>query len=192
MKEILLFKPKDCQDCVKISRFKRKNEDTYVRQRNEKGKGIIVDRYNKAKALQTFNMKSRQAISPLITFVCTPIWQSEGLLPIASLPASNHLHSREASRLFSSDWSNFDYLDDDEDLEIDTREYAKEEDTQEYKAQVGATLDAPTVGNQKTKTQGSTLTFFLIVSQRILLGSNIVSYILKMNISLNVFHYFID
>lgn len=132
-------------------------------------------------------MKSRQAIIPLITFVCTLIWKSEGLLPIASL--SNHLHSREASRLFSSDWSNFDYLDDDEDLEIDTREYAKEEDTQEYKAQVGATLDAPTVGNQKTKNQGSTNLTFHCVSQSILLGSNIVLFLLKVNISLNVFHY---
>ena len=123
---------------------------TYVNE-TKKERGGNHRTYNKAKALQTFNMKSRQAIIPLITFVCTLIWKSEGLLPIASLSASNHLHSREASHLFSSDWSNFDYLDDDEDLEIDTREYAKEEDTQEYKAQVGATLDAPTVGNEKTK-----------------------------------------
>lgn len=48
---------------------------------------------------------------------------------------------------FLSDWSNFEYLDDDEDLDVqyDTREYAKEEDSQEFKAQVGATLDAPTI-----------------------------------------------
>jgi hypothetical protein len=46
---------------------------------------------------------------------------------------------------FSSDWSNFDYIDDDEDLEIDTREYVKEEDPQEVKSQVGASLNAPTI-----------------------------------------------
>ena len=47
---------------------------------------------------------------------------------------------------YSSDWSNFEYLDDDDDdLKVDTREYAKEEDTQERKAQVGATLQPPTI-----------------------------------------------
>ena len=46
---------------------------------------------------------------------------------------------------FSSDWSNFDYIDDEEDLEIDTTSYAKEADTQEEKAQVGASLAAPTI-----------------------------------------------
>lgn len=47
----------------------------------------------------------------------------------------------------SSDWANFGVLDDDEDLDskIDTREYAKEEDSQETKAQVGASLDPPTI-----------------------------------------------
>lgn len=49
-----------------------------------------------------------------------------------------------------SDWSSFTALDDDDDdldMKIDTRDYAKEEDTQEAKAQVGANLDAPTIEN---------------------------------------------
>ncbi len=49
----------------------------------------------------------------------------------------------------SNDWSNFGVLDDDEDLDrviaIDTKEYAKEEDPQEMKAQIGASLDPPTI-----------------------------------------------
>ena len=55
---------------------------------------------------------------------------------------------QQASRLsMSSDWSNFDYLDEDDELDItyDTTEYAKEEDSQELKAQVGANLEAPTI-----------------------------------------------
>ena len=45
-----------------------------------------------------------------------------------------------------SDWSNFGVLEnDDDDDAIDGREYAKEEDTQEMKAQVGASLDAPSI-----------------------------------------------
>jgi hypothetical protein len=47
----------------------------------------------------------------------------------------------------SSDWSNFEYLDDDEEIEVDLREYAKEEDSQKRKAQVGATLEPPTIIN---------------------------------------------
>ena len=51
------------------------------------------------------------------------------------------------TKLYLSDWSNFDYLDDDEDIDvkIDTREYAKEEDSQEMKAEVGSSLMAPTI-----------------------------------------------
>lgn len=49
----------------------------------------------------------------------------------------------------SSDWSDFGVLeDDDDDILIDTREYAKEEDDQEVKAQVGASLDAPSIDDE--------------------------------------------
>jgi len=48
-----------------------------------------------------------------------------------------------------SDWSSFSALDDDDDLDmaVDTREYAKEEDSQEMKAEVGASLEAPSIEN---------------------------------------------
>jgi hypothetical protein len=46
---------------------------------------------------------------------------------------------------YSSDWGSFEYLDDDSDLDVDTNEYAKEADTQEMKAEAGASLKAPTV-----------------------------------------------
>ncbi len=43
---------------------------------------------------------------------------------------------------FLSDWSGFKSFDDDDDLNtpIDNRDYAKEEDTQEMKAQVGVSI----------------------------------------------------
>jgi len=49
--------------------------------------------------------------------------------------------------LHGSDWSNFGFLEDEDndDIIIDRREYAKEEDTQEMKAQVGSSLDPPTI-----------------------------------------------
>lgn len=50
----------------------------------------------------------------------------------------------------SSDWSDFSALDDDDDLDelkIDTREYAVEEDSQESKAQIGASLEGPEIEN---------------------------------------------
>lgn len=49
----------------------------------------------------------------------------------------------------SDDWSDFSALDDDEDLGPirDLTDYAKEEDSQEAKAAVGATRKAPTIEN---------------------------------------------
>jgi hypothetical protein len=44
-----------------------------------------------------------------------------------------------------SEWGDFQALDDDEDIEIDMTEYAKEEDSQEYKAQVGSALQPPSI-----------------------------------------------
>eukprot|EP00522_Entomoneis_paludosa_P012093 CAMPEP_0172445188 /NCGR_PEP_ID=MMETSP1065-20121228/5099_1 /TAXON_ID=265537 /ORGANISM="Amphiprora paludosa, Strain CCMP125" /LENGTH=193 /DNA_ID=CAMNT_0013195987 /DNA_START=8 /DNA_END=589 /DNA_ORIENTATION=+ len=49
------------------------------------------------------------------------------------------------SSLQLSDWSSFQSLDDDEDFDVDTNTYAKEEDTQEFKAQVGASMEAPEI-----------------------------------------------
>lgn len=67
------------------------------------------------------------------------------LLPTLSLSPS--------SFVLYSDWSNFGLLEDEEDddllvsdgVSVDRRDYAKEEDSQEAKAQVGASLDAPTI-----------------------------------------------
>jgi len=50
--------------------------------------------------------------------------------------------------LYGSDWSDFGVLDDDDDIDgiaIDRSEYAEENDTQEKKGQVGATLDPPSI-----------------------------------------------
>ena len=71
-------------------------------------------------------------------------------LTTVSLNASPSKIAATSSSLFMSDWSSFTALDDDDDdldMVIDTREYAKEEDSQEMKAQVGASLDPPTIEN---------------------------------------------
>ena len=47
----------------------------------------------------------------------------------------------------SSDWSSFGVLDDDDGLDraIDTKEYAVEDDSQDVKAEIGASLQAPSI-----------------------------------------------
>lgn len=60
--------------------------------------------------------------------------------------SSPSLCATKTTTLHGSDWSGFGFLDDDdEDDLIDRREYAKEEDDQEVKAQVGASLDPPSI-----------------------------------------------
>jgi hypothetical protein len=56
-------------------------------------------------------------------------------------------HSVFGTRTFlSNDWSSFAALeDDDEETLVDKNTYAKEEDSQELKAQVGASLEAPSI-----------------------------------------------
>jgi hypothetical protein len=60
-----------------------------------------------------------------------------------------------ASVLHLSDWSSFQAIDDDDDdlldMKIDKREYAVEDDPDEIKAQVGATLDAPEISDPPTE-----------------------------------------
>ena len=61
--------------------------------------------------------------------------------------------SRCLVKLRMSDWGSFSALDDDDDLldtNIDTREYAVENDPDEVKAQVGATLDPPEIDDPPT------------------------------------------
>jgi len=56
--------------------------------------------------------------------------------------------------VYSSDWSDFGILEDEDDdlddVSIDRREYAKEEDDQEVKAQFGASLDPPSIDDGST------------------------------------------
>jgi hypothetical protein len=80
-----------------------------------------------------------------LSFLATAASSSARPLPLAFVTAQRRQNSLcVISRpRFMSDWSNFDYIDDDEDL--DTGTYAKEEDTQEYKAEIGALLEAPTI-----------------------------------------------
>ena len=56
--------------------------------------------------------------------------------------------TKRSTIYMSSDWSEFSALDDEDELDelhIDTRDYAAEEDSQEAKAQIGASLEPPTI-----------------------------------------------
>lgn len=74
---------------------------------------------------------------------------AQSLAPVTLHNSPSKVASTSTSSLFMSDWGSFSALDDDEDLDfsVDTREYAKEEDSQELKAQVGASLEAPSILN---------------------------------------------
>ena len=71
--------------------------------------------------------------------------------PIATTTSSSSSpHTRSNTCLFSSDWSDFSYIDDDDDLldgddSMKAIDFADENDPQELKAQVGSSLDAPEV-----------------------------------------------
>ena len=70
---------------------------------------------------------------------------------LSTTPVSCQTSSHHNSRLYMSDWSNFQSMDDDDDLlmeelgPVDTKEYAVEDESQERKAQVGASLDPPEI-----------------------------------------------
>lgn len=74
--------------------------------------------------------------SPALSFVA-PLQQQQQ-------PAF-HLQKSRTAPLRSSDWSDFAILDDDED--IDFTPYADENDPQERKAEIGMTVEAPTVNS---------------------------------------------
>ena len=74
---------------------------------------------------------------------------ARSLTPVAPHNSPSIIYASSSSSLFMSDWSSFSALDDDDDLDmaVDSREYAKEEDSQELKAEVGASLDPPSIDN---------------------------------------------
>jgi hypothetical protein len=64
------------------------------------------------------------------------------------LPSRSSAESISRTFLSSDDWSSFAALedvDDDEDTWIDTNTYAKEEDSQELKAEIGSSRPAPSI-----------------------------------------------
>lgn len=69
----------------------------------------------------------------------------------SSLPTASHrvaFLDRTTTSLRLSDWSSFQALDDDDDdvdMRIDTNDYAAEEDSQEYKAEMGSALSPPEI-----------------------------------------------
>lgn len=87
----------------------------------------------------------------------TTLSSSSSSSPLSTRMASSSAAASSSNTiLFMSDWSDFQAMDDEDEEEenelfdlkmVDKREYAKEEDTQEEKAQVGASLDPPTIEN---------------------------------------------
>ncbi|KAL3897513.1 MAG: hypothetical protein SGARI_006899, partial [Bacillariaceae sp.] len=77
---------------------------------------------------------------------------TEAFTMAPSVQRQQRLASRSQPQLYS-DWSDFNAMDDDDDDEflmsegiaVDRLDYAKEEDSQEQKAQVGASLETPTI-----------------------------------------------
>ena len=71
--------------------------------------------------------------------------------PNTIITSSSQPHSNSNTCLFSSDWSDFSYIDDDDDLldgdgdSMKAIDFADENDPQELKAQVGSSLEAPEV-----------------------------------------------
>ena len=87
----------------------------------------------------------------VLKFVCLAGFQVSmigAVRPIAFVAGWRDISTSRTTNLgMSSDWSGFSVLDDDDDLDmkIDTREYAVEEDSQEVKAEVGASLEPPEI-----------------------------------------------
>lgn len=81
----------------------------------------------------------------------TSFHSTDGFLAEHSLTRNHVLSPHSSSLLRSSDWSDFGMLEDDDDIlksdgvAVDRRNYAKEENSQEEKAQIGSTLDPPIV-----------------------------------------------
>mmetsp|Transcript_3657 Transcript_3657/g.10061 ORF Transcript_3657/g.10061 Transcript_3657/m.10061 type:complete len:208 (-) Transcript_3657:38-661(-) len=85
------------------------------------------------------------ALSPLVLLL--PVaW---GWMMPSTASGSRRRHA-PATTLKMSDWSSFEALDDDDnDLLIDNKDYAEENDSQEYKAQVGASLEPPEIDDPR-------------------------------------------
>lgn len=88
----------------------------------------------------------------ILAIVATSLQHSMGFLTSQSprCPGSTTSVCQQTTPLvvlYNSDWSGFGFLEDedDDDVLIDRREYAKEEDDQEVKSQVGASLDPPSI-----------------------------------------------
>eukprot|EP00525_Craspedostauros_australis_P009478 CAMPEP_0198133966 /NCGR_PEP_ID=MMETSP1442-20131203/59838_1 /TAXON_ID= /ORGANISM="Craspedostauros australis, Strain CCMP3328" /LENGTH=212 /DNA_ID=CAMNT_0043795101 /DNA_START=42 /DNA_END=680 /DNA_ORIENTATION=+ len=103
-------------------------------------------------------MPARSIPSMLLIASCAMLDSANAWMPSATTLAAQRSASRSSATcagsmattttLRLSDWSNFDYLEDEDDLEsIDSTDYAKEEDTQEDKARVGASLEPPEIIN---------------------------------------------
>lgn len=88
-------------------------------------------------------------------FVISPSSSSSSSRNLGSAiitPQSSQTTTKPLVVLYGSDWSGFGFIEDDEDddIFIDKREYAKEEDDQEVKAQVGASLEPPSIDDATT------------------------------------------
>uniref|UniRef100_A0A7S2GRG5 PRC-barrel domain-containing protein n=1 Tax=Helicotheca tamesis TaxID=374047 RepID=A0A7S2GRG5_9STRA len=86
--------------------------------------------------------------STIILSFSPPTIDAFMIAPTTTKTNTKSIHSSNAfiisnSKLYSSDWADFAYDDEDEDL--DTTTYADENDSQEYKAEIGRAIEAPTV-----------------------------------------------
>lgn len=88
--------------------------------------------------------------SPLLVLVLAVVLSTQDSTAFVNHGPKTIIKNAPSVVLYGSDWAGFGFLedDDDDDIFIDRREYAKEEDDQEVKAQVGASLDAPSIDDE--------------------------------------------
>lgn len=87
--------------------------------------------------------------SPLLVLVLAVVLSTQYSAAFVNHGSKTIIKNAPVVVLHGSDWSDFGVLeDDDDDALIDRREYAKEEDDQESKAQVGSTLDPPSIDDE--------------------------------------------
>ena len=111
---------------------------------------------NQLTSLQCFVVSFLAMVSAASSFQVRPNFYlastqtlSSTFLVSSSKPFVGHPQQQRQLQM-SSDWSDFSALDDDDELDelkVDTRDYAVEDDSQEAKAEAGAAVEGPEIEN---------------------------------------------
>lgn len=102
---------------------------------------VLIPHYSFALGCRTLQMAFLSGCSDENSSVARNLWQS------LTLGTPRRRRQQTSNILFSSDWSNFSVLEDDDDFSSTsaTIQYASENDPQEYKAQIGNQMPTPEI-----------------------------------------------